>query len=329
MSETIPLHDCHPRTGDLLAEVLEGLRARPRRLPPKLFYDARGSELFERITRLPEYYLTRAELEIMNAHAGEMAQRIGARAALIEFGSGASEKTPLLLERLERPTAYVPIDISRDALLASARRIARRFGGLRVLPVHADFDQAVTLPALPAATRRRLVYFPGSTIGNFAPARARAFLARTAELARGQIEPGALLIGFDLRKDPDVLLRAYDDAAGVTAAFNRNALAHIDRLLGADFDPDRFAHVVRWNEEAGRVEMHLEALEAMTVHVGGEAIRFERGDRIWTESSYKYTPEGFDALAVAAGYRPAAHWFDAGHLFCVALYVLTDPEPDP
>ncbi len=250
----------HPNTAPaaaadaLTADVLEGLKKEPKQLSPVWFYDELGSFLFDNICELPEYYITRTELQIMHAHASEMAQHIGHDAALIEFGSGTSMKTRLLLDRLEQPVAYVPVDISRQHLFDAAGNLAKDYPDLHIVPVCADFTQNFELPQLIQAAQRRVVYFPGSTLGNFDRTQARALLVRMREMVG---KNGAVLIGIDLRKDPRVLERAYDDAAGVTAEFNINALRHVNRELGADFDLDAFEHTAVWVENESRIEMHL------------------------------------------------------------------------
>ena len=301
---------------ELRAEVLRGLRSAPRTLPPKLFYDAVGARLFERITRLPEYYLTRAELEILEAHVGEIADLTGPRAALVEYGSGAGVKVRLLLDALRDPVAYVPIDVSAAQLARVAAEIAREYPRLLVRPLAADYTQPLRLPSLPPDAHR-LAFYPGSTIGNFHPTEAAAFLHRI----RGVVGPdGALLLGVDRRKDAAVLHAAYNDAAGVTAAFNRNVLRRLNRELGADFDLARFAHRAVFNEAASRIEMHLVSLERQTVHVAGERITFEPGESIWTESSYKYDEGALETLVASAGFRMTRSWTDAAERFQV-LYL--------
>jgi len=298
----------------LRGEVWAGL-ARPRKsLPCKYLYDARGSALFERICELPEYYPTRTELEIMEAHADEMARRLGARCLLVEYGSGNSRKTRLLLDRLEAPAGYVPIDISRDALGASAGALAAAYPQLEVLPVCADYTEPLELPVPQRPVARRGVYFPGSTIGNFTPAEAQRFLARMARVAGAT---GAMLIGVDLRKDRATLERAYDDASGVTAAFDLNLLARLNRELGANFALDRFRHRAVWNDAAGRVEMHLVSRADQEVSVAGRRFRLAAGESIHTENSYKYTLEQFARIAAVAGLRVEQVWTDARRRFSV------------
>jgi L-histidine N-alpha-methyltransferase len=297
-----------------LEDALAGLGSRPKTLPCKYFYDAEGSKLFEQICALPEYYPTRTELSILRAHAGEMAACVGAGALLVEYGSGSSTKTRLLLDRLERPTAYVPIDVSREHLHEAALALRVDYPALEVLPLCADFTASVRLPRTRRAPRRRAVYFPGSTIGNFEPAEAIALMAGVARLVGPR---GGFLVGVDLRKDPRVLERAYDDAAGVTAAFNQNLLARMNRELGADFDLSRFAHRAVWAPGPGRIEMHLVSEVEQVAHVGGVPIRFARGEAICTEHSHKYTLPGFAALAHRAGLAVRRVWTDRAGLFSV------------
>ena len=317
MAAALPFELCDlaPERERFLADVLDGL-TRPRKtLPCKYFYDERGSELFDRICELPEYYPTRTELEILRRHAGAMAAALGTRCLLVEYGSGSSTKTRLLLERLVRPAAYVPVDISREHLLRSAAALSALHPGLRVIPVCADFTQPFALPRVPG-TLRRAGYFPGSTIGNFAAAEARKFLAQVAE----QCGPGgALLIGVDLVKPRAILEPAYDDAAGVTAEFNRNLLRRINRELGADFDCEGFDHRALWNAAEGRVEMHLVSARDQSVRLGGRRISFARGESIHTESSHKYELADFAVLARSAGFEVEHVWTDDARLFSVQL----------
>jgi dimethylhistidine N-methyltransferase len=313
--KTRPSHASRSDGADaMLCEVLAGLSRPHRQLPCKYFYDERGSRLFDEICELEEYYLTRCELAILRRHAGEMAGRIGPGCALIEYGSGSSLKTRLLLDRLERPAAYVPVDISGEHLLHSARQLARAYPGLEVAPVCADFTRPFTLPTLRGAPRRRVVYFSGSTVGNFGPAEATALLAGIARLCG---PGGGLLIGVDLKKGRAILGPAYDDARGVTAAFNLNLLARINRELGADFDLSRFRHHAFYNEGAGRIEMHLVSLAAQTVHVGGAAFELAEGETICTEYSYKYGLDEFRDLAARAGLALEQVWTDQKGLFSV------------
>jgi dimethylhistidine N-methyltransferase len=308
------VHDLAPARADFRADVLRGLRRPHKRLPCKYFYDDAGSRLFDRICELPEYYPTRTELALLRDHAPAMAERLGAGCLVVEYGSGSGNKTRLLLDALERPAAYLPVDIAREHLLRSAQALATEYPGLAVRPVCADFARPFALPpGLPAAARR-VVYFPGSTIGNFSPRVARRLLRGMARL----VGPGgAVLIGVDLIKDPRVLERAYDDAAGVTAAFNKNLLARINRELGGDFRPERFDHHALYNPTYGRIEMHLISRRRQTVRIAGERIHFAEGEAIRTECSYKYTVRGFQALAARAGLLARQVWTDPGRRFSV------------
>jgi dimethylhistidine N-methyltransferase len=301
----------------LRAEVLRGLTMVPKTLPPKLFYDAAGAALFERITALPEYYLTRAELEVVRACAGDIAMLAGEQCALIEYGSGAGIKVGLLLDAFawqNHPVAaYVPIDISREQLAEVASRISTEYPTLPVYPVYADYTTPLRLPDLPQRARR-VAFFPGSTIGNFHPTEAAAFLRR---VRRTVADDGVLVLGVDRHKDAAILGAAYDDAAGVTAEFNLNMLRRLNRELHADFDPGRFRHLAFFNETASRVEMHLVSSEAQVVHVAGVRVAFEAGESIWTESSYKYDRESLDALVTSAGFRITRLWTDAAERFWV------------
>ncbi len=300
-------------SGEFLRDVLDGLSRAPKELPCKYFYDARGSALFDRICELEEYYPTRCEAEVLRRHAAEMAELFGPRCVLVEYGSGSSRKTRLLLDRLRDPAAYVPVDISAEHLLASARRLARRYPGLVIRPVAADFTRPFALPPLPAASRR-VVFFSGSTVGNFHPPEAVGLLAHIARL----VGPGGgLLIGVDLKKDRRTLDAAYNDREGVTAAFNLNVLERMRKELGADIDPARFRHRAIYNEDAGRIEMHLVSAEAQTVSVGGFSFDFAEGETVCTEYSYKYALDEFRALASRAGFAVNRVWTDAGGLYSV------------
>lgn len=310
--------DLSPDVSEFRRDLLEGLGSEPKTIPCKYLYDEEGSRLFEEITHLPEYYPTRTEIGILEARAGEMAALAGERCLLIEFGSGSSRKTEILLERLADPAAYVPIDISREHLLESAERLRENHPGLEVLPVVADYTEDLILPEPRKKARRRVFFFPGSTIGNFDPPEAGEFLKRIARMVR---PGGGLFVGVDLRKDRETLERAYDDARGVTAEFNRNLLARANRELGADFRPERFRHRAVWRSGAGRVEMHLVSLEDQVVRVAGRTLRFAEDETIWTESSYKYEPEAFRKLAAASGFRTERIWTDPASLFSVQYLV--------
>jgi L-histidine N-alpha-methyltransferase len=304
------------RRNTLAERVLAGLNQPQKELSPVWLYDETGSSLFDAICELPEYYLTRTEIAVMQRYATEMAQHIGRNAAIIELGSGTSSKTRLLLDRIEMPATYVPIDIAREHLLDAAAAIARDYPELNVIPVCADFTAPFELPEAVARAARRVAYFPGSTIGNFTTDEARALLRRMREMIG---RDGAVLIGVDLRKDPQILERAYDDPAGVTAQFNLNALRHLNRTLGADFDPDAFEHAAVWVEDQSRIEMHLVSKTDQRVHIGDAEITIRRGEHIRTEYSHKYTLEGFAELAAQADLRVARVWTDPDRLFSVQL----------
>jgi dimethylhistidine N-methyltransferase len=297
----------------LALALLDGLRRTPRSVPPKFFYDAAGSALFDRICELPEYYPTRTEIALLARHGREMAECIGAGADLVEYGAGSLRKVRLLLDALHQPARYVPIDLSAEHLLQHAQQLAADHPGLRVEPLVADFSAELMLPDLPRAARRRVGFFPGSSIGNFTPEEALAFLRQAAVALAG----GGLLIGVDLVKDPAVLHRAYNDAAGVTAAFNKNLLARANRELGADFDLAAFDHYAFYAPSEQRIEMHLLSRRRQVVAVCGERVVFDEGQTLHTENSCKYTVDGFRRLARAAGFEPQAVWTDDARLFSV------------
>ncbi|HMJ06192.1 MAG TPA: L-histidine N(alpha)-methyltransferase [Chthoniobacterales bacterium] len=313
--------DLEPASSDFLAEALAGLSSSPRTLPSKFFYDETGSDLFLKICQLPEYYVTRTETEILRQHAPEMAASIGANAELVGFGTGAGVKTRMLLERLESPIAYVPVDISKQRLIASAEALSRQMPLLEILPVCADYLQPIELPTPSRAPEHIAVYFPGSTIGNLEPEVAQDFLRRVCRLC-GRI--GGLIIGVDLQKSPQILEAAYNDDAGVSAAFNLNLLVRANRELGADFDLASWRHRAIYNGASGRIEMHLLSERAQTVHLGGEEFRFAADEKIITEYSYKHTVEGFIALAGLAGFRCSRTWTDAQKWFAVFHFVVAD-----
>ena len=293
-------------------DVIAGLSLPQKALAPKYFYDAKGSRLFEAICRLKEYYPTRSELALTRRHIGAIARFAGKGSTLIEYGSGESVKSRLLIKAL-RPAAYIPVDISAEALRQAAAKLRLVFPWLEILAVHGDFSQPLKIPVA-QGSGRRVVYFPGSTIGNLTPQEAHAFLRMT----RGQVGPrGAMLIGVDLKKDANVLHAAYNDAKGVTAAFNLNLLARINRELGGDFNLRRFRHYAFYNPAPGRIEMHLVSLAPQTVNVGNHRFAFEAGESIHTENSYKYSVEGFRALAASAGFSGEKLWLDAKGLFAL------------
>ena len=295
-------------------DVVRGLARSRKRLPCKYFYDARGSALFDQICELDEYYPTRCEAAVLRHHAGDIAAAAGPGCVLVEYGSGSSTKTRLLLDHLHGPVAYVPVDISGEHLFAAARRLARHYPGLAVRPVCADFTRPFELPPLGRGPTRRIVFFSGSTVGNFRPPEAVALLRRIA----GLVGPGGgLLIGVDLKKDRRVLDAAYNDARGVTAAFNLNLLARINRELGGDFDLDRFRHRAFFNERRGRIEMHLISVGPQTVRVGDTSFSFADGEAICTEYSYKYAVDEFRWLAGRAGFTLEHVWTDPDGLYSV------------
>lgn len=299
---------------ELLASALEGLRATPKRLDPRWFYDAAGSALFEQITRLPEYYPTRTETAILRDRVGEIAVHVPERAVLVELGSGASVKSRILLDALDTLVAYVPVDVSEELLGTVARALSRDYPELEVVPIVDDFLAPLELPPH-LAERDKVGFFPGSTIGNLAPGDAAGLLRRV----RAWAGVAAFVVGIDLVKDRGTLIRAYDDEAGVTAAFNRNALVRLNREAGAEFDPDAFAHEARWNEAEGRVEMHLVSRRRQRVRVGPEDIWFAEGESIHTENSHKYTRAGFADLAGKGGWTVGAFLTDADEAFAVVV----------
>lgn len=309
-----------PADESLRAATLDGLLGQPKRISCAWLYDDRGSRLFDRICELPEYYVCRTEVAILREHLREVARAVGPRASVIEPGSGSSYKTELLIDALEHPAGYAPVDISALHLRGAVRRLRIRYPDLRICPIHGDFTQRFAVPAS-AAAAPRLVFFPGSTIGNFNPAEARRLLRNWRRLAPG----GFLLIGIDLVKDPGILLPAYDDAAGVTAAFNLNALTHLNRSLGWDFDTSAFRHRAVWNAAHSRIEMHLVSVRAQEIHVGGGAsVHLDAGEPVVSEHSYKYTLAGFEAIARGAGWRTRSVWLDAKRWFSVQLLAADD-----
>ena len=304
-----------------LLDVLDGLRSTPKRLHCKYFYDATGSRLFERICELPEYYLTRAELEIMNQSAEEMSNWMGPEIRLIEFGSGSSLKTRILLDALEEPSVYIPVDISRRHLLAASSQLAADYPGIQVLPLVADYSTPLVLPGSSTSFRRTIAYFPGSTIGNMNDAEANAFLETVRDLVG---EGGALLIGMDLVKDPAILKAAYDDAAGLTAAFNLNLLERMRRELGADLEPAGFDHEVRYNSDRQRIELYLRSRQAQRIFVRGETVDFAEGELIHTEHCHKYTIRKARHLAAQSGFLLRATWLDPDGYFSVQYWLTAE-----
>lgn len=321
MNAPFVLRNARERHEHFVSELLAGLQDHPKHISPKFFYDAEGSALFERICDLPEYYLTRTEIALLRNHSAEIANYMGRDVELIEFGAGALKKVRVLLDALDRPRAYVPVDISGDYLRGVTRQLSQSCPDLSIHPVIADFTKDFVLPPIDAA--RRIGFFPGSTIGNLNRSEALAFLRKAAMLLRG----GGLLIGVDLVKDPAILHAAYNDAAGITALFNKNMLARANRELDADFDVEKFAHYAFYDPLEQRIEMHLVSLTDQRATVAGEHVSFKEGETIHTENSCKYTPAGFRALAVEAGFTPRAAWYDPEHLF--SLHWLEAPGTKP
>ncbi len=314
----VRLHDVQPGKDRFRAEVLSGLRKPQKELPSKYFYDERGSHLFERICALDEYYIPRTEASIMEAYIGEMVELVGPRALLIEYGSGDCTKVRTLLDHLQDPAGYVPIDISREQLLRVTEDLASSYPELELLPVCADYTSDFELPVPKRPSDRVVAYFPGSTISNFDPIPAKHFLEHVAGVCGPD---GALLIGADLKKDLVVLHKAYNDSQGVTAAFNLNLLERINRELNCDFQLEWFEHYAFYNPREGRIEMHLVSLRDHTVHLGNVTIPFARGESIWTESSYKYNLDEFAQMAAAAGFKVGRVWTDEQQWFSVQYLV--------
>lgn len=313
--------DRSPPSAELLQVVQRGLHATPKRLPSWLFYDELGSQLFEDICAQPEYYLTRVEIALMTEHARSIAQAVGPDVRLVEYGSGNAIKTPILLEHLSHPVAYVPVEISPEPLRLSTQRLDKRFPDLTLQPLCADFTKALRLPIPPRAPRRTVIYFPGSTIGNFDAAEAATLLRKM----RGEMgDNGAVLIGVDLKKDPAVLEAAYNDAAGITAEFTLNMLTHINREVGSNFDLSQFHHRARYNPMAGRIETFIVSACDQQVKVGRQQVRFGDEEAMQVEYSCKYSLEDFAALAGRAGLTVKQVWTDAENLFSLQLLVRAD-----
>jgi len=304
---------------DFLVDIIAGLSHKPRTLPCKYFYDARGAQLFQNICELPEYYITRTEIDILDRNRAEIASQLGPDIQLIGLGTGAGTKTRILIEALEKPAVYIPVDISEKQLYQSTALFRNIFPELEILPVCADYLQAVVLPSPRHKSARKIIYFPGSTIGNFEPDEAMQFLRRIANVCRGG---GGLLIGVDLKKDERVLEAAYNDRAGVTAKFNLNLMERINRELGADFDLDHWRHRAIYNSNAGRIEMHLVSEIDQFAHVNEHKFHFRRGDKIITEFSYKYAPDEFAALAGKAGFEFIRMWTDDARLFGIFYFTI-------
>lgn len=303
--------------GDEFAnDVFKGLAQTPKRIASKYFYDAHGSELFEEICEQPEYYLTRTELAILKDNVADIAHAIGPNALLVEYGSGAGIKTRLLLDAMDDPVGYVPVEISPSALNASIENLAEEFPDVDILPVSADFTRPVDLPSPEQAARRTVVFFPGSTLGNFEHREAIALL-RTMCIEIGR--DGTAIVGIDLKKDSATLEAAYNDAAGVTRDFTLNLLTRINRELDADFDLSLFQHRARYNALAGRIETHIVSLADQTVKVGEQAVSFAKDEAMLVEYSCKYSPEDFAAMAAKAGLRVVRSWTDSKRWFAVQM----------
>ena len=304
-------------TSDFLADVIAGLSHKPRTLPCKYFYDARGAQLFQKICELPEYYITRTEIDILERHGAEIASALGPDIELIGLGTGAGTKTRILIKALHKPAVYMPVDISEKQLYESAALFRQIFPDLEVLPVCADYLQPVVLPTPRRNFSNKVVYFPGSTLGNFEPDEAADFLRRIARLCG---DGGGLLIGVDLQKDSSVIEAAYNDTQGVTAEFNLNLLVRANREIGADFDLKQWRHRAIYNSSEGRIEMYLISEKSHVVHINGHEFSFRAGEKILTEYSYKHTPQSFSKLASDAGFEFQQMWTDAARLFGVFYF---------
>jgi dimethylhistidine N-methyltransferase len=304
--------DAIPNEGSFAGHLLAGLSKTPKEIACKYFYDQAGSRLFDQICELPEYYQTRTETMLLRRHAGEIAALMGEGVEIVEFGAGSLRKVRILLDALRCPRAYTPLDISGDYLAEVVRSLAADYPALTLRPLVGDFSASLDIPALPE-TARRAGFFPGSTIGNFRPDAALALLRRM----RAGLNGGGLLIGVDLVKDPARLHAAYNDAAGITALFNKNLLARANRELGADFDPGAFAHYAPYNAGAQRIEMYLVSLKRQRIHLHGHKVDFAQGEPVHTEDSHKYTIESFREMACRAGFNPRAVWTDEERLFSI------------
>jgi L-histidine Nalpha-methyltransferase len=312
--KTANVSAAHDLFAEEISEILAGLRAEQKRISPKYFYDQRGSELFDQICTLPEYYPTRTEFRIMENALPTIAELVGPRASVIEFGAGSNAKARQLLAHLDRPVAYVPVEISGEYLAEQAKDLARDFPDLSIIPVVADFTKPFALPVHPTVPDRNLIFFPGSTIGNFTRDEARELLRVMAGEAQTD---GALLLGVDLVKDGRIISKAYNDSRGITAEFNLNVLRHLNSALHADFRPQRFRHEAVFDETRNRIEMRLVARDAHTVSIADATISFRAGEYIITEYSHKYSIDGFRQLAREAGLTPQAVWTDENDLFSV------------
>jgi dimethylhistidine N-methyltransferase len=310
--------DRRPPSNELLEIAQRGLSLKPKRLPSWLFYDERGSQLFDDICEQPEYYLTRSEIALMDEHAGSIADTLGSDVRLVEYGSGNARKTRMLLQHLHEPVAYVPVEISAEPLRESVDRLAAEFPALPVQPLCADFTKPLRLPIPPRAPRRTVLYFPGSTIGNFDNRDAAALLRK---MRNEMGDAGGILIGVDLKKDPAIIEAAYNDAAGVTAAFTLNMLTRLNRDVGSDFDLSAFRHRAHYNSMAGRIETHIVSSKAQQVKLGKASVAFREDEAIQVEYSCKYSLADFEALAAKAGLAVMRVWTDAEKMFSVQYLV--------
>ena len=310
--------DHAPTTISILKEVLAGLSKSQKTLPPKLLYDKRGSEIFEKICLLQEYYPTRAEAEILKTYSGDISQLIGPEAIIVEPGSGAGDKIRYLLPYLIRPKAYIPVEISKDILLRMTHELHQEFPKLKVIPICADFNQDLELPTgIRAGSSKKVIFFPGSTIGNLDPDEAIHFLKKIGKLVGSG---GGLVIGVDLKKDPEIFKMAYDDPHGVTSDFNLNLLERLNREVSADFDLNSFTHEAIYDADEGKIEMHLVSKISQLVKVNQTVFRFNQGESIHTESSYKYSVEEFAELCAKAKFQIKRFWKDSRNLFCVYYF---------
>lgn len=314
MTDRLKIKDKSAGIKLMYTEILEGLSKTRKELPCKYFYDERGSQLFDEICDLDEYYITRTELRIMKENIDEISDFLGDKLMFIEYGSGSSEKIKIILDHVKGITVYVPIDISCEHLGKSAAEIDDTYDDLQVIPVCADYNMPFSIPSPNKEVTHKVVYFPGSTIGNFHREEAIGFLKGIAQVTG---EHGSLLIGVDLKKDPEILKRAYNDKKGVTAEFNLNQLQRFNAELGSNFDLDNFTHDAIYNEEQGRIEMHIVSKKPQTVQLNGSTIAFKKDERIWTESSYKYSIEDFRDVARQAGFEIKKIWTDKDSLFSV------------
>ena len=312
--DDISLYDFEPSIVSFQSEIVDGLRETPKRIASKFFYDEEGAKLFEMITELKEYYLTRTEVAIMRQNLPEIAAWIGPKAQLIEFGSGNSLKTVLLLKQLKSPAAFVPIDISRDQLIEAATQISARFDDLEVFPICADYTDEFTIPEPTQIPERSVVFFPGSTIGNFEPKDAQQFLTNCAMLVGPN---GGIVIGFDLAKDASIVEPAYNDSQGITARFNKNLIVHINREFGTNLPVDNFEHYAFWNPAESRIEMHLISQRDLDFELDGTPLHFSAGEHIITEYSYKYTVDRFQSMLRKSGFSVEKTWTDEAMAFAI------------